>query len=445
MTSHFETTMSTRSSIRIGACLATLVLAGSAAAQQRPAARPLGPALATSEPLVALSAVRALPGGRVLVNDPGSRRVLLLDSMLKVLRVVADSTPSTANAYGARPGGLLAYRGDSSLFVDPASLSMLVIDPEGQIARVMAAPRPNDVFFLVGGPLGNPGFDARGRLIYRTLARNFGGAPPQPGQPMPAQPDSSPLVRFDLATRTLDTAAFIRTPAPRMNVVQTERGMSVSMVINPMTVMDDWAVLPDGSLAIMRGRDYHLDVIATDGTRTAGETLAFDWQRLGDDDKVRILDSARTAMEAVRARGAGVSLNGAPSGVVGAGGGERIMITTTVDGPGGARTTIGGAPPAGATLPPLVFVQPSELPDYRPAFSGGAMRGDREGRVWVRTIPTKPLAGGPEYDVIARDGRLVERVAIPAGTTIVGFGEGGIVFLGVRDAAGTHLVRARMK
>ena len=67
---------------------------------------------------------------------------------------------ATASAYGTRPGGLIAFRGDSTLFVDPASLSMLLIDPNGKISRVMSAPRANDVGFLVGGPFGNPGFDA---------------------------------------------------------------------------------------------------------------------------------------------------------------------------------------------------------------------------------------------------------------------------------------------
>ena len=93
----------------------------------------------------------------------------------------------------------------------------------------------------------------------------------------------------------------------------------------------------------------------------------------------------------------------------------------------------------------MVFVDPGELPDYSPAFAGGAMRADADGRVWVRIIPPKPLAGGPEYDVLDRGGKLVDRIAIPKGSTIVGFGSGGIVYLGVRDTAGTHLVRARMK
>src|SRR5881275_3240825 len=218
------------------ALLVIVSLASSTAdAQQpseRPPARPLGAALATSDPMGAISAVRQLPGGRVLVNDPARRRVVMLDSNMKLIKVVADTTPMTQNAYGARGGGLLPWHGDSTLFLDPASLSMLVLDGNGEIKRVMAAPRPDDVFSLVGGALGFPGFDARGRLVYRATGLNFnrrgfgggggGGAGGGGGFQPPTFPDSTPLVRFDLATRKLDTVARIKVAAPRINFIENE-------------------------------------------------------------------------------------------------------------------------------------------------------------------------------------------------------------------------------
>src|SRR3954471_24778840 len=137
----------------------TLVFAGALAAQTLPPIRQLGPVTrVATEPLRAISNVRQLSGGRLLVNDIIGRRVLLFDSTLTQFTVVADTTSATANAYGARPGGLIPYRGDSTLFVDPASLSMLLIDPNGKIGRVMSVPRANDAAFLIGGPFGVPGF-----------------------------------------------------------------------------------------------------------------------------------------------------------------------------------------------------------------------------------------------------------------------------------------------
>ena len=51
--------------------------------------------------------------------------------------------------------------------------------------------------------------------------------------------------------------------------------------------------------------------------------------------------------------------------------------------------------PQGASVQqnPFMFVPPELMPDYRPAFASGAMRVDLAGRLWVRTIPTKPLRG----------------------------------------------------
>ena len=433
-------------------------LAPAASAQQqfsRPPLRPLGPALATSDAMGAVAAVQALPGGRLLVNDPARRRVVLLDSMLKQVAVVADTTAATKNAYGGQNGGLIPFRGDSALFVDPQSLSMLVIDPTGKIARIMAAPRANDVFFLLGGPMGNPGFDAKGRLVYRMMGMGPRGAPRTPGQPFtpPVFPDSVPIVRYDLTARKLDTAAFVKVYAPKFNVVQEEGGMRMSSLVNPIPEVDDWAILPDGTIAIVR-KDYHVDFIDADGTRTAGPKVPFEWQRLTDSMKVAIIDSSRAAFERARAAGPG----GGPAG-------SQVMIATGPGGPPPAGAPGGGAPmivirersdaappPRGGAggassnpgPPTISFVQPNELPDYRPAFSNGSVRADAEGKLWVRIMSPKP-ASGPEYDVIDRTGKLVDRVVLPAGTTVVGFAPGGIVYLGVRDASGVHVVRAREK
>ena len=447
----------------ISALLLGGALAPAASAQQpssRPPLRPLGPALATSDAMGAVAAVQPLPGGRLLVNDPVKRQVMLLDSLLKPIGVVADTTASTRNAYGPRGGGLIPFRGDSALFVDPTSLSMLVIGPGGKIARIMAAPRASDVFFLLGGPMGNPGFDAKGRLVYR--ASTMGGprdagprAGPRPGQPPtpPVFPDSVPVVRYDLTARRLDTAAFVKVYAPKFNVVQAEGGgMRMSSLINPIPEVDDWAVLPDGTIAILR-KDYHVDFIDADGKRTSAPKIPFEWQRLTDSMKVAIIDSSKAAFERMRA--------GGPD----AGGAPQQMMSISV-GPGGPPP--GGAPPGGGAMvfvrergeaapplrggagserraegpPPFAFVQPNELPDYRPAFANGSVRADAAGKLWVRLISPKPTSG-PEYDVIDRTGKLVDRVVVPAGTTIVGFAPGGVVYLGVRDASGVRVVRAR--
>lgn len=444
---------------------AALLVAGGipVIAQQLPPLRQIGPVQAvTSENLGAVSAVRHLPGGRVLVNDIVGRRVLLFDSTLKTFTVVADTTSATANAYGARAGGLIPFRGDSTLFVDPASLSMLVLDANGKVARVMAAPRASDAFFLVGGPFGSPAFDPQGRLIYRApplpvfTARAGGGAPSAAGGTFtpPTFPDSMPIVRIDLATRNLDTVAFIKTPKVQMNITREENGrIRAFPTINPLPVIDDWGVLPDGTIALVRGRDYHVDWIAPDKSVMSTAKIPFEWQRLSDEAKVAFIDSTKKAMEEARASGNVAGMFGAVAGeapvfrssttVTRAGGNAT---TTTVAGAGSTPVVSGRPDSAGGArpqLPPVSLVDPAELPDYKPAFAGGATRVDADGNLWIRT--THFVNGVPVYNVVNRSGQLTDRVQLPAGRVVAGFGPGGIIYLGYRDGNVARLEKARIR
>ena len=51
----------------------------------------------STEPLGAVTSVRELPDGRVLLNDGTRRRLLLMDTALKVVDVVLDSLSDIAN------------------------------------------------------------------------------------------------------------------------------------------------------------------------------------------------------------------------------------------------------------------------------------------------------------------------------------------------------------
>ena len=424
------------------------------------------PMAKSTETLGSLAAVRQLPNGNVLVNDQARHRVVLMDKDLKVVGVVADSTPLTNSAYGPRPGGLIPYKGDSTLFVDPASLSMMMIDPSGKLGRVMAAPRPNDVQFLTGGVQGNPGFDAKGRLIYRTREPvRFGGpAGASPAAAAPVMADSSALVRFDLMARKLDTVGFFKIAKQNLNITRDDAGNITGMSIqnNPLPVLDEWAVMSDGTIAFVRGRDYHVDFVGPTGDVTKAEKIPYDWQRMTDDDKQAFLDSSKVALEKARAANAPATTvtsdkpmtkadsaaaraRAATAGGDGGGGGMMVMSMTRSVGGGPATTTTTFGAPGAAGMPGITMVPISELPDYKPVFGAGAVRADMDGRLWVRTIPTKVTTGGASYDVIDRNGKLVDRVQVPVGTTIAGFGEGGVVYLGFKDDAGIHLQKSVVK
>src|SRR5205085_5336018 len=237
--------------MRIPSTLAAVALISSssaAIAQQGPAPRPLGAVIATSsESFGGAVFVRHLKTG-VLVNDVMGRRLLWLDSTLSHPVVIADTTAATANAYSGRSAGLIAYRGDSSLFVDAQSMSMLVVDPAGKIARTMAIPRSQDAMVLGSNTFGSPALDASGRLVYRGFPfPRFGPRTEQRsanGTPVftpPDIPDSTAVVRVDLATRVVDTAGFTKIPKVKLDIQRDDNGrVQVTTQMNPLPVVDDW-------------------------------------------------------------------------------------------------------------------------------------------------------------------------------------------------------------
>ncbi|HEY9230122.1 MAG TPA: hypothetical protein VIP11_25950 [Gemmatimonadaceae bacterium] len=426
------------------------ILPSAALAQAAPPIRLINAPDASTKPQFGLvTGVRQLPSGGVLVNDALKRQLTMFDATLANPTVVADSVSGGANSYGTRPGGLIPYHGDSTLFVDPAGLSMFVLDGKGAIARVASVPRSQDAGAFASGA---PRLDAKGRIVYRggggpqritaSARPNNGAANNGPVIQMPEPPDSAAVVRIDPVSRKLDTAAFIKIPKTKMNMTQTDGRMSVSIEMNPLQVIDDWAVLSDGSVAVIRGRDYHIDWINADGSTTTTPKLPFDWQRLSDEDKVALIDSAKAAMERSR-----TTMAGGPGGaaVMGGAGAERGMVVFNAMADGAGQRTMVAGGPGGPGGPQVQFVSPSELPDYRPPFAASAALGDADGNLWIRTTSVRAGAvnAGPIYDVISRKGEVIDRVQVPAGRSIVGFGQGGVVYMIARDERGTWVERTK--
>lgn len=429
--------------------------------QQPPPVRPLGPITNVSrDSLGSVTAAVQVAGGRVYVNDILAHRVLLYDSTLSSVTVVADSVSGGANAYGSRPGTLLRYRGDSALFITPAALSMLVLSPAGTIVRTMAMPPAGGGLpALLGSIFGTPGFDAQGRLAYYSPVRlNFRGLP-SAGPMAMVPPDSALIVRFDFATRTLDTAASIRIARSRTLVNRDDQGrFAVTITAFPPMTVDDWAVTSDGSIAVVRGRDYHVDWLNADGSWTASPRMAYAWERMNDDEKTALIDSSATVMQtnmdsmAARVQrgaaiGAGPRME-ARGAEVGPGGGGTMQVTIAAPGAGEGRGGGGGGgggptTTVNMTKPTVIRAELADVPDYRPAFRQGAVRADVDGRLWIRT--SKIVDGRPVYDIVDRSGQVTDRVQLPQFRTIAGFGP-GVVYLAVRDSVGgTHLERARVR
>lgn len=499
--------------------LSTVLNAQGDAPRQQPTAAPPppGPPIRKIETASAVSAatfgvitnVREVSGGRALVNDGTRRRLVLVDSTLKVLSVVLDSLSESANFYGTRAGALIPYRADSSLFIDPVSYALLVLDGDGKIARVRSVPRVDDVFQqTTPNPFGYPGVDAKGRIVYRMFARP---APPKVAPPagvpyIPPEPDSAFIVAIDIDSRKVDTIGVIKIPKQELVIRMSESGgLSVNQTINPLPLSDDWAVLPDGSVAFIRARDYRIEYVRPDGSKASGPKLPFEWQRMLDEDKQKLVDSVKNAQRrTMMASYVGSMIRWAnmynrpypPNFTVGEGftlqpglqkdwklppgvtfpanyiyacaPGEEATMRPTLPGaapvagmpmggppgmPAGMPSCIpapimitGGQTPPPPTMREVVVLPASDLPDYRPPIpiTGGA-RADADGNLWIRTLPPKPQPGGIVFDIVSKDGELVDRIQPPPGYTLVGFGPGKVVYLSMRDAAGIHLARVRLR
>ena len=76
---------------------------------------------------------------------------------------------------------------------------------------------------------------------------------------------------------------------------------------------------PDGTLAVVRGRDYHVDWLGADGRWTSSPKMPFDWQRVSDARKEALIDSTVKEWQATFDEVAG-----APSR--GVGGGSPLLL-----------------------------------------------------------------------------------------------------------------------
>ena len=297
-----------------------------------------------------------------------------------------------------------------------------------------------------------------------------------------------PVIRADFETRKADTLAWVKVPRTDITMSQTDDGgMRMIARINPLPQGDDWALMSDGTLAVVRVLDYHVDYFAPDGSHTSSPKLPFDWKRITDEEKTKLIDSLKvTAKEASdraaaqQAQGGGrgfrasfepVSADKLPDYVppirpgttladhdgniwilpatssiaaqlaqqaAGFGGGGRGGMPGMggAGGPPGAGAGIGARQPAtagaGRTAAGAAGAAGATRPDSAAGGRGGA------GFAGF-TPPTFQFV----YDVVNGRGELVERIKLPPNRTIVGFGPGGVVFLSAREGRNVFIEKVR--
>jgi hypothetical protein len=364
--------------------------------------------------------VRSLSDNRVMVHDLIRKRVVLFDGSLKTFTAVLDTAQGTGALYGAFNSGLVPYLGDSTLLVDRASTALLLIDPLGKVVRAMSPPKSDDMYSMSDAL-----FDSKGFVYYRgsrppppVKAPAVRAPPPARGVPQITSSlvDSAPIVRADFETRSVDTVAMMHIPVAKMAWlnIPTSNGNYTRVgiqVLDPLPLTDEWTLLPDGTVAIVRGQDYHIDWIAPDGKVTSTPKMPFDWKRITAEDKTQIIDSLRAAYDARP---------------------DSLKMNVRLD--NGKKFVM-----------PFFSVEPADLPDFYPAVRSGQVKADPEGNLWVLPATSATAAGGLLFDVVNRNGEVFERVQLPPNRNLVALGPGGIVYLSSPvGPAGVVLERAQV-
>jgi hypothetical protein len=364
-----------------------------ASAQEIPI-RQLGPAEATASIRIdALSLVRPLSDDRVVVSK--GRRVLVFTPDLSTYEVAVDSTSIAPGIASFLPLAIVAGLGDTTYVVDQGAGGLIIVDPGGKAGRMIAVPKASDLMriSMVAGWF-RTYTDPKGRLVYQ------GVFPREPGPATTAavSPDTFPLVRADFDTRSVDTIAVLRIGTSMRSTSQIDNGrVTLRSVRYAYPTIDVWTMLGDGTVAIVRGSDYHVDWIRPDGSRSATPKMPFDWRRLTDDDKARITDSLQVMTARMVAR-------------------EDSMRRAA-----GAGTS---------SITRIQEVAPAnELPDYYPPVRDGAARPDADGNLWVLPTTSASARGGLLYDVVNRKGQILERVQLPGECALAGFAKDRRVFL----------------
>lgn len=396
--------------------------------------------------------VRQIANGRILVNDGLRRQLMLFDDKLVFARVVLDSVAAEGGErYGPGAAPMIPALGDSSWFVDRQAKALLVIDPTGKVVRTTAA--PSDPMHLLSIATSRSGVDANGHLIFRVFSppipKRVGDTTLKKIVREMRPPVTAPIMRANFDARTTDTIGAVKqvTAVRSMTVIDPPSTPVSTMFMHPLETIDDWAVLADGTIALVRGSDYHVDFMRPDGKKESGPKLAFDWKTISDTEKQRILDSTRTVIDSMVAR-----VN-AQSGVSAANTALAMLVEGMIINTGGTPPTpppppARAASPGERSTPPLrvEMVPASEMPDYYPPIRQGAVLADRDGGLWILpNTSAQSKAGELVYDVVDGKGALTERVRLPLGRSVVGFGRGGVVYLMSKDAEGWHLESARVR
>jgi hypothetical protein len=347
------------------ACV-SLLWATEARAQAVHVLRTVGAEL--SHEFSSVDGIRELRDGRVLVVDARERGVRLAD--FHAGTVVSIGRDGSGPGEYRAPISIFPAPGDSSIIFDGGQTRLLYADAAGRLGRIQSSADVGASSGALTRFVPRQG-DARGRLYATESAIR------QTAQGVTLA-DSSAILRWDRNRTALVPLAYVRGRS-----LEDRGGAIGGPSAIPFVVGDQWAVAPDGRVAIVRWDTYRVELIGQGGQRVVGPVVPV--------EPIRVTPAIRDAWRSQQAPG---------------------------------------------------VPEPPRWPEFLPPFPTRAAIFAPNGDLWVRR--NGPAQSLPLYDVFDQFARRILRVQLDAPGDVVGFGQAHVLIARVDEDGLQFLRRAAL-
>lgn len=358
------------------------------------------PAQTFAEPFSRIGGIREQSDGRVVVLDRQEIKLVRID--FKTGRSTTLGRSGQGPGEYTLPISLVALPGDTTVATDMSGGRLLVITRDS----------------VSGTPLRSKGFDNNKPLVTRSqvesdaegrLYEQADRYRAENGRLMQTQ--FAGIRRLNRSTGAQDTIGMLSRmmQSPLVHPVATKMAApkngapagALAMRTQPtFPSVDQWAVAPDGRIAMVTVFPYRVAYYAPNGDSTKGPPIAYTPVRMSAALKAQWKET-------------------------------KLRPVPTLNYGGDGKVT------AGKSIPR--YEEPAEWPEELPPFLMDAVRFAPDGNLWVER--TTAARAPQTFDVIDRSGRVASHVVLPAKSRLVGFGKASVYIVRIDEDDLEHLER----